>query len=259
MADQALHCVVRGSGPDLVVLHPAGLDHSFMGGLAEAASASHRVISVDLRGHGASPPANAATTLATFVQDLHELLATHCQGPARVLGLSFGGMIAQMLALDHPGDVSALVLCGCAGSFPSEVRPVLRARGTSAMEQGMEAIVAPTIERWFTPSFIADPQVERVRNRLRRDQPSDWSAVWHAIATLDALPRLGGLNVPTAVIAGERDVATPPAASEALAAAIPGAQFILLTGAPHMMQIECPQAFNAAALGFLSRCGDRLN
>lgn len=251
MSAKLLNCVIAGQGPDLMVLHPAGLDHSFMGRLIEAAAATHRVIGVDLRGHADSPAASSQTTLSDFVDDVHSVVQAHCAGPARVLGLSFGGMLAQMLALDHPQDVAALVLCGCGASFAPEVRPVLRARGALALEQGMQAIVQSTIERWFTPTFRLDPQVDRVRERLLSNRPANWAAVWNAISTLDALPRLPQLRVPTLVVAGEQDVATPPAASAALAEAIAGARLALLPGAPHMMQIESPAAFEAVVLDFL--------
>ena len=256
MNAELLNCVIRGQGPDLVVLHPAGLDHSFMSGLIEAAAATHRVIGVDLRGHANSPAATTQTTLNDFVNDVHVLVQTHCAGPARVLGLSFGGMLAQMLAIDHPADVSALVLCGCGASFAPEVRPLLRARGTLALEQGMQAVLPSTIERWFNPVLRLDPQVDRVRERLLANRPTDWAAVWNAISTLDALPRLGQLRLPTLVVAGQQDVATPPAASAALAQAIAGARLSVLEGAPHMMQIEAPAAFEAAVLDFLGSLTD---
>jgi|LauGreDrversion4_2_1035121.scaffolds.fasta_scaffold00447_12 3-oxoadipate enol-lactonase len=251
MSAKLLNCVIVGQGPDLMVLHPAGLDHSFMGRLIEAAAATHRVIGVDLRGHADSPAASSQTTLSDFVDDVHSVVQAHCAGPARVLGLSFGGMLAQMLALDHPQDVSALVLCGCGSSFAPEVRPALRARGTLAVDQGMQAVLSSTIERWFNPTFRLDPQVDRVRERLLSNQPTNWAAVWNAISTLDALPRLGQLRLPALVVAGQEDVATPPAACATLAQAIDGAQLAVLPGAPHMMQIESPAAFESVVLAFL--------
>jgi 3-oxoadipate enol-lactonase len=168
-----------------------------------------------------------------------------------VLGLSFGGMLAQMLALRYPKDVAALVLCGCTGGFADEVRPVLRERGLAAERDGMEAMIAPTIERWFTPAFRADPEVERVRQRLRTDDVVSWSAAWHAIATFHALPRLGEIGVPTLVVAGEVDAATPLAAATKLAESIRGARLRVLAAAPHMMQIERRDDYNAAVMQFL--------
>jgi 3-oxoadipate enol-lactonase len=246
-----LHCEVTGAGRDLVLLHPVGLDRTFWQSLAAVAARTHRVIAVDLRGHGRSPPADKTTSLDDYTDDIHAAIATHCKGAATVLGLSFGGMLAQVVALRHPQDVAALVLCGCTGGFADEVRPLLRERGLAAERDGMEAVVAPTIERWFTPAFRSDPQVERVRDRLRTDDVASWSAAWHAISTFHALPRLGEIAAPTLVVAGEVDAATPIPAATKLAESIPGARLRVLASAPHMMHIERADDYNAAVMQFL--------
>jgi 3-oxoadipate enol-lactonase len=248
-----LHCAVSGIGPDLVLLHPVGLDHSFWDSLADAAAPDHRVLRVDLRGHGRSAAAERGTSLEDYADDVHGAIERHCRGPATVVGLSFGGMLAQVLALRHSDAVAALVLCGCTGGFAPELRPVLRERGLAAERDGMSAIVEPTIERWFTPAFRGDPAVERVRERLRTDTALSWSAAWHAISTFDALPRLGALRIPASVIAGEVDAATPLAAATKLAQSIRGARLTVLAAAPHMMQIERREEYNAAVLAFLHR------
>jgi 3-oxoadipate enol-lactonase len=116
----------------------------------------------------------------------------------------------------------------------------------------MAAIVDPTIDRWFTDGFRTQPAVQRVRDRLLSDDVAGWSAGWHAIADLSATPRLAALAIPTLVIAGEKDVATPPAMAEAtVARAIPGARFVVLHNAPHMMQIESEARFTETLSGFL--------
>lgn len=246
-----LHCAVTGEGPDLVLLHPVGLDHTFWQALVTAASHTHRVVAVDLRGHGRSPPAGRDTRIDDYADDVHALIERRCRGPAAVVGLSFGGMLAQLVALRHADAVSALVLSGCTGGFAPDVRPMLRERGLAAERDGMDAIVAPTIERWFTPEFRGDPAVERVRQRLRSDDPFSWSVAWHAIATFDALPRLGEIGVPALVVAGEADAATPLAAAARLAESIRGARFTVLPAAPHMMHIERRDDYNRAVLQFL--------
>jgi 3-oxoadipate enol-lactonase len=250
-ASVELHCEVQGKGPDLVLLHPAGLDRSFMAALAREAAGSHRVLGIDLRGHGLSPDAAPSITLDDHAADVAAALTVHGRGPAVVLGLSLGGMVAQMLALRQPGRLAGLVLCGCTGGFSAELQPLLRERGLAAQRGGMAGVTDATLERWFTPAFLANPAVSLVRERLLHDKPSNWSATWNAIAGFNALPRLGELRLPALVIGGERDAATPLAATDALARAIPGARHHVLAGAPHMMQIECAQAFNQAVLDFV--------
>ena len=251
-----LHGSSLGAGKPVVLLHPVGLDGGFWGDLPAALAAHRRVIALDLAGHGASPAVSRPRPIEAYADDVAAAIVEAGAGPAAVVGLSFGGMVAQMVALRHPGLVSALVPCGCGGEFPEAVRPLLRERGLAAERDGMAAIVDPTVERWFTEPFRADPAVQRVRERLLSDDVAGWSAGWHAIAGLSATPHLGGVAVPSLVIAGEKDVATPPAMSDAtVARAIPGARFIVLPGAPHMMQLEAEAAFTAALLGFLTGKG----
>ena len=256
ISPSALHCEIDGTGPDLVMLHPIGLDGAFMQPPAAAFRNSWRVIRIDLRGHGRSPSLAAGTGLDAHVADIRAAIEAQCDRPAVILGVSFGGMLAQLVALAHPQLVAGLVLCGCPPRIAPENCATMRERGLAAERDGMEAIVAPTIERWFTPAFAADPWVTRVRNRLLTDDHVAWSASWHAISTFDALSRLGEIAAPALVVAGERDAATPLAASEALTNAIRGAKLAKLPGAPHMMQLERAEDFNAAVGAFLAEQRD---
>jgi 3-oxoadipate enol-lactonase len=250
-----LHVSESGQGQGLVLLHPIGLDGGFWGKLVAMASADHRVLCLDLRGHGRSPKADRATRLADYVEDIHAAILHHGAGPATVLGLSFGGMLAQCLALTHPEDVAGLVLSGCGAGFDDSVRPTLRERGLAAERDGMASLVPTTIERWFTESFRNTPAVEQVRRRLQANDPVSWSAGWHAISEFEARSRLGDIGVPTLVISGGQDAATPQAASKLIADGIPGAEFVVLDAAPHMMQIEAEDRYIAAVGDFLRRRG----
>jgi 3-oxoadipate enol-lactonase len=252
MTALALHGRALGAGPLVVLLHPVGLDGSFWGALPETLAAGRRVLCLDLAGHGGSPRVSRPRPIEHYADDVAATIRAAGGGPAAVLGLSFGGMIAQMVAIRHPDLVSALVPCGCGGDFAENVRPMLRERGLAAERGGLQAVVDTTIERWFTEPFRGDPAVQRVRERLLTDDVEGWSAGWHAIAGLSATPHLGAVRAPTLVVAGEKDVATPPAVSEAtVARAIPGARFAVLPGAPHMMQVEAEAAFTREVAGFL--------
>ncbi len=245
-----LNGTIEGEGDGLVLLHPVGLDHTFWGPLASLAG--RRVLSLDLRGHGKSGTADERPPIEAYAEDVHATMRHHGMERAAVLGLSFGGMVAQTLALSHPEAVSRLVPCACPGGLPPEAQDMIRARGLAAERGGMAAVVETTLERWFTPDFMGDPRVEQVRQRLLGDDPKQWSDGWHAIAGFWALPRLGSIMVPTMVVAGEHDKATSREAATALAAAIPGAGLTVMPGAPHMMQIENNPAFVETVAAFLA-------
>jgi|LauGreDrversion4_2_1035121.scaffolds.fasta_scaffold03819_7 3-oxoadipate enol-lactonase len=251
-SDVSLYCEIQGSGPDLVVLHPAGLNKTFMSRLVQTAAASHRVLGIDLCGHGRSPDAPEGMTLSSQAFWVSEAMKKHGMGAATVLGLSLGGMVAQTLALEFPASVGRLVLCGCTGGFNSDLQPLLLERGLSAQREGMQAVVGPTLQRWFSPAFLTHAEVSDVAQCLLQNKPSNWLATWRAISNFNALPRLSEIKVPTLVLAGDQDTATPLAATETLTRAISGAKRVVLQGAPHMMQIETHALFNQAVMSFLN-------
>ncbi len=246
-----LHYKESGSGPPLLLLHPVGLDTGFWEGVADRLAQRRRVLAVDTAGHGISTDAARPGRMADRVKDVVQLILERNLGPVTLLGVSFGGMIAQNVALARPDLVSALVLAGCPGRMPPEARPVILKRGADAEAGGMAAVVATTLERWFTQPFMSTEAVEKVRRRLLANKPSNWAAAWEAVAEHNALPRLGALDMPALVIAGENDLATPLDAKRALAAALRRSRFVVLEGAPHMMQIEQPGPFLAAVEEFL--------
>ncbi len=241
----------HGSGPLLVLLHPVGLDNTFWADLPKRLAAAYTVIAVDTAGHGKSPDAKRPGRMQDRIDDLVELLSVRNEGPAVLIGVSFGGMIAQQVALARPDLVSGLVLAGCPGAIPEAGRDAMRKRGADAEGGGMPAVLNGTLERWFTPTFLSTEKVRKVGDRLLADKASNWAAAWEAVAEHDALDRLKTINIPTLVIAGEKDAATPLTAKQALANAIPGSRLLVLQDAPHIMQIECPDGFAQAIIGFL--------
>ena len=242
MTSQKLHFVDEGNGPTVVLLHPIGLDATSWGPVSGALKSAFRVVAVDLAGHGQSPPAPADHGLADYADDVARIVET-LGPPVTVVGLSFGGMIAQVLAIRHPALVGRLVLCGCPCTFDASLRPVIAARGTAAEQGGMGAVAEPTLGRWFTPAYLAGGGAETVRQRLLSDDVAGWATGWRAIAAHDAADALASVGVPALCIAGELDQSVPAAAVSALSARLPSSQYEVIPGGCHMMHIE-----NAAAL-----------
>jgi pimeloyl-ACP methyl ester carboxylesterase len=119
----------------------------------------------------------------------------------------------------------------------------------------MAAVVPVTLERWFTPEFLAAGGAEATRSRLLRQDVEGWHAAWEAISRLHTEPRLRELALPSLCIAGERDQATGVDAVGHMARHIRGARLEVLAGAPHMMSIECPESLSAVLRRFLLAAG----
>jgi 3-oxoadipate enol-lactonase len=239
-----------GEGPAVLLLHPVGLDLTWWEPQVEALRSEFQAVRMDFRGHGKSaiaPP----YTLADFAAAAHALLGALGIGSAHVIGLSLGGMVAQVLALEYPQDVRSLVLSNTLCTLSVEARQAMRGRGEAAEQGGMAAVVEATIERWFTRGFLDSPLVERCRRHLLAHDVGAWAGTWRAIADLDTLPRLGEIHVPTLVTTGDADVSTPVAAAQLIANSIPGAVLKIMAGVPHMAPYERPELFNPLVLEFL--------
>jgi len=246
-----LHHAVEGAGRPLLLLHPVGIDLTFLAPLSALLARRYRVMRMDLRGHGASPLLPLAHDLGDFAEDVHETLLHTGFGPCAVAGFSFGGMVAQTLALRHAGDVSALIACAGPCTQTPEGRLVAAARGTDALARGMGAVLEAAMDRWFTPAFRASGGAAAAEKHLRERDPRGWAQGWKAIAAIDTLPHLARVAVPTLCIAGELDKSSPPHIVKMIADAVPGARFAVIPGAPHMLFIEQPEAVAQTIEGFL--------
>ena len=250
-----LHHRVDGEGDPVVLLHSIGLDSSFWDVIATDLADSYRVVRVDLRGHGRSPVPPRPWRMADLAGDVHRTLSELGLAPAHVVGQSFGGLVAQALVLDHPGDVRSVVLSGTSCTTSPDAREIFLGRAAAARSGGMEAVAQPAIDRWFTPSFMDDPVVARARARLLADDPEAWARTFEAIAGHDTLGRLPEVRVPCLVVTGDADVATPPHFAEEMAAAVPGAELCILSGVPHMGPFERPDLFVPLLRSFFSAAG----
>jgi 3-oxoadipate enol-lactonase len=218
-----------------------------------------RVLRYDTRGHGETEASPGPYTLETLADDTHALLQALGITRTHFIGLSMGGMIGQILALQHPTLLQSLTLCDTMSQVPAEARPLWDERIRTAQEQGMEPLVEPTLARWFTAPFRAQrPEVvHKVRAMIRSTPVAGYAGCCHAIAALNLTDRLKAITAPTLIIVGEDDPATPVAASRLIHEQIKGSELVILTSASHLSNLEQPQAFNDALTAFLARVAPR--
>lgn len=207
--------------------------------------AGYRVVRYDHRGHGRTPVPEGETTLADLGGDVVELLDELGVDRAHFVGLSLGGMTGMWLGIHAPERLRSLVLCCTSPKMGTPESWAERAR--TAREQGMTAIADASIERWFTADWLAaHPQQRREYHHMTAATPAaGYAACCHAIGGMDVLDGLPKITVPTLVIAGADDPATPPEGhGRVIADAVPGARLEVVDGAAHLGNVEQPERFS---------------
>lgn len=205
-----------------------------------------RVIRIDNRGTGWSRGASAPFTIADMADDAAAVLRACGTGTAAVLGLSMGGMIAQELAVRHPGLVSRLILVGTRpptpAQIPSDPAKVAIATRPPRPDETLGAYFRSTWSAFAAPGFAeAHPEVmdELVSHILRRPTPrAGVRNQLRAIGAWHAPERLTRLAVPTVVVHGERDPLMPVGNGMRLARLIPDAGYRELPGVGHLVPYE---------------------
>src|SRR5947207_10798011 len=139
---------IDGNGSHVLLLHAVGVDLTFLDAVASKLARDFTVLRADLRGHGKSPYAPAAS-LEDFADDVHALLTELSFAPCAVAGFAFGGMVTQALAVKYPQDVRALVIASCPSAQTAETAKTVAARGTDAKRDGIASLLDVTMHRWL--------------------------------------------------------------------------------------------------------------
>lgn len=220
-----LHYTDYGFGTPLILLHGNGDNSGYFKNQIEHFSRLYRVIAVDTRGHGKSPRGAAPFTLEQFAEDLYRLLNDLKIEKANILGFSDGGNIALIFALRHPDYVNRLILNG-ANLFPSGLKA---------------AFSAHTKILFYLYSVFAKSNRNAARRcellRLMAKEP-------------DILPEeLAGLNIPTLVIAGTKDLIKEKH-TRLIADSLPDARLCFLNGGHSIAKTQSVE-FNQTVEKFL--------
>ncbi len=246
---------IEGDGPWVVMSHSLACSLRMWDGQAKTLASRYKVLRFDTRGHGSSDAPATAYTLEQMADDVKALLDTVGVKDPHFVGLSMGGMIGMTFALKYPGVLRSLVLCDTTSRYPAEARGVWADRIKLATEQGMAPLVQPTLKRWFTEPFLerGGAEVDKVAQMIRGTPAMGYVGCCHAIPMIDVTSRLAEINCPIQVIVGEQDAGTPVAMAQEIHHAAPNSELVIIPNASHLSNIEQPEAFDKAMMGFLAR------
>jgi pimeloyl-ACP methyl ester carboxylesterase len=242
-----------GVGRDLVLLHSLLADRAAFDPVLPALAAKHRVTLIDLPGfHGSQPtPLALLDAYVAALEDGFQELGI--ANDAILLGNGFGGTVALAFALAHPERIARLVLCDAAATFPPAGREAFAAMAAKVAEGGLGAVAEIAARRVFSPAYLAaHPELIEARKQvLMAIDAKAFQAACKILQETDLTPLLHRMRVPTLVVCGEFDQATPPALNKAVAEKIAGARYLELPGCGHCPSLEQPQAFLDAIKDFV--------
>ncbi|MCR9256765.1 MAG: 3-oxoadipate enol-lactonase [Alphaproteobacteria bacterium] len=243
----------RKDGPVMMFSNSLGTDRGMWDGQVEAFGASWRILRYDTRGHGGSELTEGPYTADLLADDAIALMDHLGIDKVHFCGLSLGGLTGQMIGLKAPERLLSLTLANTAAQFMTP--EIWNQRIQMVSEGGMAAIADATMERWFTEGFRQrEPgAIERMHAMLSAVPKEGYIACSCAVRDADTRAAIAGIAVPTQVIAGAQDMATPPEKGRYIADTIPEAGFVLIDPAGHISNIEQPDVFNKALSDLLAR------
>ncbi|MEU9328970.1 alpha/beta hydrolase [Streptomyces canus] len=246
-----------GTGDPVVLLHAGYVDHRIFEAQTPVLANDHRVIAVDIRGHGWT--ANATKTFR-WADDLADLLRHLDAGPAVLVGVSMGGAVAGDTAIEYPELVRGIVMSGASVSdfqYTHEwtrkiVADSQRTLHSGDIEGWLKVFLAGAGGPFRSPDEV-DPRIldhlrEMALHTIAKHTPGEHN--WHVPMT-DTWPRVPKIDVPVLTVNGTLDSPDLLADAERFADTARNGRAVLVEGTSHFPNLERPEEFNAIVLDFL--------
>jgi len=211
-----------------------------------------RVLRYDQRGHGATDAPAGRYAFDQLLADAVALMDALAIKKAHFAGLSMGGATALGLAQKHADRLDRVIVC----DSPCQSTPVStqqwEERIAVAQKDGIEALVEPTVGRWFPPEVLKanPPHIDRIRQMIRTTPVNGFIGCAAALANHNYAAGAATVTRPILFIVGEKDGVTP-AAMRKLNEAVKGSRYVELPGAGHISNMDQPQGFTRAIQEFL--------
>lgn len=253
--------VMSGTGEPLVFIHGVGLNADAWHPQIEAFADTHRVIAIDMLGHGASAPPREDATLDSYVEQLRQLLDDLGIAAATIVGHSMGGLVALGFALKHPARTLRVAVFNSVYERDPKSRSAVEARALEIAKSGNVGNVDEPLRRWFDDDDRKSAIGNQVRQWLTSVDPKGYATAYRIFATSDDAftGRLGDLASPALFATGSLDPNSTPAMSLAMARAAPRSQALVLDGQRHMMNLVDPSAVNQALRELLAQPMNRID
>ena len=242
----------RAEAPTIVFSHSLGVTSDTWDPQVTALGDSFRVVRYDARGHGRSEAPPGEYDIDMVGRDALAVLDAAAIGTAHFVGLSMGGMVGMWIGIHAPDRLGRLVLANTTPHIPLPPA-VWNQRIATASTDGLATIAVQTADRWLGEEFKSSNPLgrEAIIATMRGMSAVGYAGTCALLREADQRADIGRIVAPTLVLTGSGDVSTPPAAAEALAAAIPHGRAAVIRGSGHLSNVERPDDFNRAVREFL--------
>ncbi len=253
-----LHYCTEGKpdGEWIVLSNSLATDLRLWDAEARFLSKTMRVLRYDVRGHGQSDAAPGPYNFDQLCDDLVQLMDHLSIAKADVMGISLGGMTALAMGIKHPGRVRRILCCDARADAPDPYKAIWDNNIARLHAENLAALCEPTLERWFTGPYLADPantaQLDKVRDMFNTTAPEGYEGVARCLQNLDLKGGLTNLKHPALFVTGANDVAAPVAVMQEMAELAVNGQFHVIEDAAHLSNLEQPEAFAKIITTFLA-------
>lgn len=238
----------KGKGRTLILIHGAGGMSSYWANQLSELSRKFRVIAIDLPGHGKSERMKEKPTTERYVEHVVGFMKQINLGKAVIAGHSMGGVVVQLLALEHPELVEKLIMIDSSAKFQDQGNLPGCIRDNPE-EAGLELL-----NRLLSPKTLAEGKLASIMEYFQVGADFDLSILaddFDALSGIDLSGRLTEINVPTLIVAGADDMIA--SSSRFLHENIKGSTLEMIPEAGHMPMLEQPKKFNKIILDFIGR------
>jgi 3-oxoadipate enol-lactonase len=236
----------RGKGRTLLLIHGAGGMSSYWANQLSELSRKLRVIAIDLPGHGSSERMKEKPTIQWYVKHVVEFMKQIGVMKGVIAGHSMGGVIVQLLALEHPELVERLIIIDSSAKFQNLGNLPDRIRD-NPMEAGLQLL-----NTLLSPKTLAEGDLSSLMKYFKVDSDFDPSILaddFDALNGIDLTRRIKEIKVPTLIVSGTDDMLAP--SSKFLYENIKGSILEMISEAGHMPMLEQPERFNKIILDFI--------
>jgi 3-oxoadipate enol-lactonase len=241
----------KATDTTFLFINSLGTDFRIWNEVVESLKAYGNIVVFDNRGHGLSSIVEGTATVNEFADDAEALLQHLAIKKCIPVGLSVGGMVAQVLAVRTPSKFPKLILCDTRHKIGNS--QIWNDRITAVKTNGLTSLSDGVMQRWFSKSFHEShpEKVAGYKNMLERTPPMGYIQTCIAIRDGDLTEIAKQIKIPTLCIVGSEDKSTSPEEVKNLSDLIAGSRFEIIHGSGHIPCVDNPGALASLIVNFI--------